>query len=201
MEIQKLVFVDIETTHLDTNLAVPIQIAAIAIDKSSLNTIDEFEIKIDFNRSLADTESLSRNCYNPNKWKKDAVSPQVARSKFSNFCKEHATWDRVSKNGNRYTIAEMAGHNADFYDASIISRWYREHDKYIPLSCWRTGVIDTMHMARIVETVYGERWDSGFSLRALCDRFGILLKNEHNAMEDVVATVDLYRHLYKMIKL
>jgi DNA polymerase III alpha subunit (gram-positive type) len=198
---QKLVFVDIETTHLDTNLAVPIQIAAIAINKSSIKQIDEIEIKIDFNRSLADIEALSRNCYNPNRWKKDAVSPDVARRKFSNFCKEHATWDRISKNGNQYTIAEMGGHNADAYDAPIISKWYRDVNQYIPLSCWRTGVIDTMHMAKVVEITYDERWDSGFSLRALCDRFRILLKNEHDALEDVRATVDLYRQLYNMIKL
>lgn len=197
---QKIVFVDIETTHLDIDLAEPIQIAAIAVDKSSLKVIDEFEIKIKFNESWANKDALKRNHYNPHKWKLEAVSSVEARILFSSFCQKHATWNRTSKKGNQYTVAEMAGHNADAYDAPIISKWYRANNEYIPLSCWRTGVIDTMHMAKIVELVYGENWDTGFSLRALCDRFGILLKNEHDALEDVRATVDLYRVLYNVIR-
>ena len=197
---QKTIFVDIETDRLDPKTANPIQLAAIVVDRDTLKEYGQFEVKLRFNVKAADPKALERNCYTPEDWE-PALVPSVGMMLFSGFLEAHSTWDRISKkSGVSYTTTELAGHNIALYDAVLLREWYKRMDKFLPAAAWVTGPVDTMHMARAIEWARGERWIDGFSLDALCKRFGIVLENAHDALEDVRATVELARALRSMIK-
>lgn len=119
----------------------------------------------------------------------------------NDFLNEFGSWKRTSKSSNKtYTTAELAGHNIALYDAVLLRSWYKRLDGYLPAAAWVTGPVDTMQMARSIEWARGERWEDGFSLGPLCKRFGIVLEGAHDALNDVLATVELAKRLRGMIK-
>lgn len=195
----KTVFIDIETDRLDPKTANPIQIAMIAIESESLFTIEEMELKIYFDISEADESALSRNSYNDRLWISEAIPESHAIREVSDFFNRHSTWNRVSKKGNSYTTCEIAGHNVASYDAVIISNWFKRNGIFCPAATWVTGPIDTMHMARCVAWVKNEQWGDGYSLSALCRKFEIPLEDEHDALCDARATVELAKTLKNII--
>jgi exonuclease I len=194
-----IVWLDIETDRLNPLTANPIQVACIATNRVTLEELDHFEIKIHFNVQAADPSALERNCFDAEIWEKEAVNPSEAILLVSAFFKDYSTWTRISKRSDRqYTTCEIGGHNVAAYDAVVLSQWYKWLDAFCPAATWATGPVDTMHWARAIEFSRGERWESGFSLAALCERFNIVLEGEHNAMNDVAATVELARILKKL---
>ena len=188
---QTTVFLDIETDRLDPKTANPIQIAMVAVNRATLEEIDSFESKIKFDATQADPDALERNCYDVDIWEREAIEPFRAMENIRAFLLRHGDWSRVSRRGNNYYTAEIAGHNAANYDAVVLASFFKRHEAYLPAATWVTGPVDTMHMARCIEWLKNERWESGFSLGALCQRFDISLENEHDAMADVRATVEL----------
>ncbi len=193
----KIVFLDIETNKLDPQTAVPIQIAAIAVDVKRFKIIDEFEVKVQFSLKAADPKALRRNSYIKEVWEAEAVAPHVAATALEAFFDRHATWDRVSiGSGRRKTWCEVAGHNISFYDGPILNRWlYSLRGVGSVAALWTTGPLDTMHWAKCKEFERGQRFANGLSLGALCKYFDITIENEHDAMSDVVATFELAKML------
>jgi len=196
---ERTVFVDLETDRLDPTTANIIQIAAIAVDRDTLEAIEEFEVKVKFDESQADQDALERNSWDVLEWDLHAIRANIAMDKFTQFIKSHATWRRTSARGKTYTTCEIGGHNIAQYDAPIIQRWYKDADVWCPCATYASMVVDTMFWARSVEYALGERWGTGFSNKALCDRFGIMLEGEHDALNDIRATVELARHLRRMM--
>lgn len=195
----RIVWIDIETDKLDPVAAQPIQVACIATDRVTLEEIDSLELKVHFREYHADNDALKRNHYSYDIWYQESLSPDVALDTLTDFFAAHATRKRTSKrSGNGYTTCEIGGHNIAMYDAIILANWYNRAKEFCPAATWVTGPVDTMQWARAVEFARGERWDGGFSLKALCERFGIALDNEHDAMADVKATVELARVLKRM---
>lgn len=197
----KTVFIDMETTHLDTMIAQPIQVALVAVNSQTLNEIESMEIKINFDELEADASALLRNGYDPLTWSQQAISSESALNRISDFFRRHSTWRRTSKAGNEYATCEIAGHNVAGYDAQILMRWYQDHNQFCPAAAWATGPVDTMHMARNLDWLRGKSpHANGYSLGALCKRYNIEIDNEHDAMCDVMATVNLARKLRGEIK-
>ncbi len=196
----KIVFLDIETNKLDPQTAVPIQIAAIAVVSETLEVIDEFETKVDFNLKSADPKALQRNSYNKEVWEVEAVAPHIAAGALEAFFDRHATWTRTSiGSGKRKTWCEVAGHNISFYDGPILNRWlYGLRGVGSVAALWTTGPLDTMHWAKAKELECGIRFVNGLSLGALCKYFDIKIVNEHDALDDVLATVRLAHELRVM---
>ena len=112
-----LIFFDLETAGLEPKQHPIIQIAAIVVD-STLRELESFEAKIRFDESEADPKSLSKNRYDKKQWKREALDPAIAASKFSKFLRRHVTHDMISKDGKPYQV--VAG-RASFVDLS--SRW------------------------------------------------------------------------------
>lgn len=196
---QKTVFVDIETTDLDPQTAEPIQIAAIAVNSKTLEPVEQFEVKIQFDVYAANKKALERNCYTPEGWAKALVNVEAIRL-FTFFLEKHATWERTSQKGTNYVTTELAGHNIALYDGPLLMAWYKRLDQFLPAAAWVTGPIDTMQMARAIAWARGEDWGR-FRLDDLCARFKIPLKHAHDAMDDVMATVELARHLRTFVML
>lgn len=193
----KIVFLDIETNKLDPQTAVPIQIAALATVSKTFEVIDEFEIKVEFNLKTSEPQALQRNSYNEEVWEAEAVRPNVAAAALENFFDRHATWTRVSiGSGKRKTWCEVAGHNIASYDGPILNRWlYTLRGVGSVAALWTTGPLDTMHWSKSKEFEKGIRFVNGLSLGALCKYFNIKIENEHDALDDVMATVELARAL------
>lgn len=196
----KIVFLDIETNKLDPQTAVPIQIAAVAAVSETLEVIDEFETKVEFDLKSADPKALQRNSYNKEVWEAEAVAPHVAAAALEAFFDRHATWTRTSiGSGKRKTWCEVAGHNISFYDGPILNRWlYALRGVGSVAALWTTGPLDTMHWAKAKEFECGIRFVNGLSLGALCKYFNIKIENEHDALDDVLATVELAYELRVM---
>lgn len=195
----RIVWIDIETDKLDPVAAQPIQVACIATDRITLEEIESIELKVKFREYHADLDALERNHYSWATWSKEGLPQDDALETLTEFFAAHSTWSRISKrSGNGYTTCELGGHNIAMYDAIVLSSWYNRAKEFCPAAVWTTGPVDTMQWARAVEFARGERWDSGFSLRALCKRFKIKLENEHDALADIKATVELARVLKRM---
>jgi len=195
--VNKIVFLDIETNKLDPATAVPIQIAALAVNSKSLKIVGEFEAKVKFDLGSADPKALQRNSYNKEVWESEATAPHVVAAALEDFFDRHATWTRTSiGSGKRKTWCEVAGHNISFYDGPILNRWlYNLRGVFSVAALWTTGPLDTMHWAKCKEFEWGRRFVNGLSLGALCKCFGINIENEHDALADVIATVELAKRL------
>lgn len=188
------VFIDIETDRLEPTTANPIQIAMIAVDKVSLEEIEDFEVKIDFDVESASPEALDRNCYDDEVWEYEAIDPATAIGIADDFLLRHSDWKRVTRKGASHITCELAGHNVANYDAVVLKSWYDRRCLYAHFAWWTTGPVDTMHMARCLAWAKGEHWPA-YNLEALCERFEISLENSHDALADVIATVELAKAL------
>lgn len=189
----RTVFFDLETGGLDPSKHPIIQIAAIAVDEN-LRELDTFEEKIKFDLAKADPEALAKNCYDAATWERDASSGLIVVNRFSKFLKQFADVELISQRTNRpYCVAQLIGHNAATFDGPFLQAFYREHDAFLP------GTFFVMDTCQRAKWHFHEHRDSpppaDFKLGTLCAHFGIELTEAHDALADVRATVELYRHL------
>ncbi len=181
MKKQNLAFIDIEATGLDVDTHELIEIGCVLVEqdwdsedkKPTFKIIEEFEIKIKPERiEDADPVSLRVNGYTEEKWA-DASSEKDAMVLF----------------GEKTADAIMVAHNVSF-DSAFIEKAYRT-----------TGVPNKMHFHKL-DTIsiafaklhLDENVDK-YSLRFLCDHFGITNSEPHRALSDAHATFELYKKL------
>lgn len=186
-------FVDIESGGLEFSRPI-IQIAAVAID-SNFRERESIELKIEFDERKADPRALPISKYDPDIWKQHAIAPRKAARHFAAFLRRHATFEMKSKEGKPYRIAQLAGHNAERFDAPFIHAWYRWMGIYCPA---RYMALCTKQKAL---WLFAEDKSltppSDFKLGTLCGYFEVPLRPEdaHDALADVRATVELYRKM------
>jgi DNA polymerase-3 subunit epsilon len=180
MKAHNLAFIDVETTGLDADQHELIEIGCVVarqVPQSGkgpmLEILDEFEYKIlPEHLETADPESLAINGYTDEKWV-GAISLEDAMEKFS---------DRVRG-------ASFVAHNA-FFDYAFIEHAFK-----------KTGVKNFMHYHRLdtVSIAFAKLYDKTevekFSLRFLCEYFGVKNKNAHTALSDARATFEVYKKL------
>ena len=109
----RVVFVDLETGGLDHNTHPIIQVAAVAFavelweNECEWREVGSFERKVKFREEACDPEALKLR-YRPEDWV-DAVAPFRANDQLSQFLRDHATVERMSKAGKPYKVAQLAG--------------------------------------------------------------------------------------------
>ena len=128
---EKLIFFDLETAGLEPEQHPIIQIAAVAVD-SSLCELESFEVKIHFDESDADPNSISANHYSEETWNLEAVQAAIAAKRFSKFLRRHATIDMLSRHGKPYRVAQMVAHNGERFDGPFLHAWYRRLGLFCP---------------------------------------------------------------------
>ena len=207
---ERIVFIDLETGGLMDVVAgvvkirkPVIQIAAVAVD-SRLAECGRFETKISFDESDADAFALRKNGYDRDTWRRESVSPLVAAKRLIRFLRQHATVDRVSSSGRIFQVAKLAAHNAERFDGPILFAWYehlaKKHPKdhlFFPASF---SVLCTKQKAYwLFEDDKSLTPPEDFRLETLCRYFGVPFdeRQAHEALYDVLATVDLYRAMIK----
>lgn len=183
MKKHNLVFLDIETTGLNPDTHEIIELGAILVEQTfdatgrgNLRVLKEAEWKIiPEHIETADPEALRINGYSQEDWK-NAVSLNRALTEFKELA--------------RGGIA--VGHNVSF-DLSFIEKAFRKEKLVYPLHYHK---LDTISLA------YAKLWDKKdaqtFSLKALCEYFGIVNEKAHTALADTRATLALYKKIFEI---
>jgi len=187
---ERLVFVDLETGGLKPWRPI-IQIAAIAVD-SDLHELERYEAKLQFDEKFANPKSLCKASYSPELWKTEAQPAGIVLQQFSELLRRHATVDQVSAKRRVFQVAQIVAHNGAF-DGAFLSAWFSRFDQFLPASprvfCTLQRAIWLFHEDKTLTP------PPDFTLRTLCHYFNVSLKasEAHEALNDVRATVELYR--------
>lgn len=183
------IFFDCETGGLEPKNPT-IQIAAIAIDDSDWSEEAVFQCKIQFKESDCEPEALKLNRYDPDVWKKEAVSKASVACRLNEFSKPYRSVQMLSKRtGEPYSVAKLCGHNALLFDLPRLRELYA--GAFFPFVY---HVKDTLQRAL---WFYDEHPDlprpESLKLGVLCAAFGISTDGAHDALTDVRLTVALAR--------
>lgn len=187
---ERLVFVDLEPAGLEPWRPI-IQLAAIAVD-SRLRELERFEAKLRFQTKYADPNSLRKASYSSERWRHEAQPARSVMSHFTELLRRHATVAQPSANGRVFPVAQLVAHNGAF-DGAFLRAWYDRAGQFLPASprvfCTLQRAIWLFHEDKSLTP------PPDFALRTLCHYFGVPLGAEeaHDALNDVRATVDLYR--------
>jgi len=187
---ERLVFVDLETAGLKPWRPI-IQIAAIAVDVK-LRELERFEAKLQFDEKFANPKSLCKASYSVERWQEEARPAGEVMKQFTDLLRRHATVDQMSSKRRVFQVAQLVAHNGAF-DGAFLSAWYDRFGEFLPASprvfCTLQRAIWLFHEDKSLTP------PPDFSLRTLCHYFGVSLRasEAHEAMNDVQATVELYR--------
>lgn len=180
----RIVFFDVETGGLDP-LRHPItQIAAVAVDER-FREVETIERKLWFQEGDAESSALEMNHYDPETWRREAVSPAFGMGAFAELCRRHATFTKTSKAGRPYKVARLAAHNAPF-DAGFVVEWFKASGTFLPAACYEA--LDTLGLARWASMGSASK-PVDHKLASLCQWLDIPLPDAHDALADVRATV------------
>jgi len=180
MKTHNLAFIDVETTGLNPDLHEIIDLGVVLVRQvpqegkgPALEVVGELEYKIIPERLFnADPESLKINGYTPEKW----ASALPLKEVMEDFAVQTKS-------------ASFVAHNVAF-DLEFIKRAFE-----------RSGVKSEMHYHRIdtISMAFAKLYHNPkvekFSLRFLCEYFGIKNENAHTALSDARATFELYKKL------
>lgn len=168
-------FIDIETTGLNLKKNEVIEIGCV-LTTPELEVIEEFELKIKPERiENADPVALKVNHYNEKDWE-------------NSYDLKEGMEILVEKTQN----CIMVGHNVSF-DAGFLEYSFN-----------KTQIINKMHYHKLdtVSIVWAKLHREPdldhFSLRELCERFGIKNERAHSALPDARATFLLYKKLMEL---
>lgn len=195
---QRLIFIDLETGGPDPKRHPIIQLAAVAIDQTG-EVLEAFEAKLRFDGKKANAHSLRKNHYHPGVWAKEACEPKETAKNFATFLRRHATVSMLSAEGRSFQVAQLVAHNAD-YDGPFLSTLYDRLGLYLPA---RRQVLCTLQLALWHFAIFQAKPPPNFQLATLCAYFGIPFHAAaaHDALADVIATVQLFIALRKSVPL
>lgn len=175
---------DVETTGLDPLENEIISIAMLILDER-FEVVRE-KVIYAFPEKPVTEEAAKRNGYTPDKWlDKGAVSQAAMFSEVYNFVKP-------------YNKLLPLGHNVKF-DLGFLRSLFDDFDSDEFKNFFSYHSLDTVTAAIMFDMIQFHTMGVEYSLEKLCERFGIRLRNAHDALEDVRATVELFRHLYQVM--
>jgi DNA polymerase III epsilon subunit-like protein len=193
-------FFDLETGGVE-DCHPTIQVAAVAVDISQPDwpVVESYEQKVEFDVDKCDTRAFELNHFDPKVWEKEAASPVKVRADMESFFRRHQTWQLISKAGNAYTTAKVAGHNIAAFDLPRLKKlwgkrftpfcWWYPFDTYLA-AVWKFGIAGASDAPE------------NFRLETLCGHFGIKASDgeAHDALVDVMITIELAKHLLEKNK-
>lgn len=183
MKLNKLAFIDLETTGLDPEKHEIIEIGCILVEPiyidgklSDLKKLEEIEIKVrPTNISTADPEALRINRYSEIDWLFAVDLPKA-----------------IELLAQKTDGAVMVAHNISF-DWSFLSKAFSQ-----------TGVVNKMsyHRLDLLSIAFAKlhRDDrlQKYNLWSLAEYFGINNEKAHTALADVQTTLEIYKRLMSL---
>ena len=97
-------------------------------------------------------------------------------------------------------MAQLVAHNAERFDSPFLHAWYRRLGLFLPA---RYMALCTKQRALwLLEEDKSLTPPANFQLQTLCEYFGVSLPAEaaHDALNDVRATVELYRAIRRHVQ-
>ncbi len=176
-KIDKLIFIDTETTGLSPTTHEIIEIGIVQVDPITLNDFDQAEYKVlPQSIATADERALAMNHYSFMSWRgakpfQDEVGPYL------------------SKLSTPKSI--ICGHNIKF-DIAFLESMY---SKYSPeLSFSYGGTLDTQSLAKHLAVA-----TPSYRLGVLCQKFGVEIETskQHSALYDILANVALFKSMFR----
>jgi len=184
------IFMDLETGGVEDHHP-DIQLAAVAVREWEI--LDTFERKIAFDERAADPEALRINSYDRDVWYDKALPEEQVVLEFAGFLEQYRVLRKVSRRGNVFHVARLAGHNVARFDAPRLLRMFkRNRGTFLPGDAFMP--LDTMQLALWYFADTDEKPEN-FKLGTLCDFFAIDTEGAHDALADVLNTVELAQHL------
>lgn len=186
-----LVFTDIETIGLDPSGPIR-QIAAIAVNHD-LDELESFEAKIKVDWRGVHLWQANRRRRPPRPL---PVEELGAARQFAAFLLRHATTDLPLASGAMLRVAQLAAHQAS-HDGPFLQSFFERNQSFYPgdfrMLCTVQRAIWYFHEHKALVP------PSDYKLTTLCRYFGVPLRDEdaHDALNDVRATVSLYRAIRK----
>ena len=225
LELQKIMFIDIETTGLDPKRNEIIELAAVLtifnIKTLKYQTIDKFHIKIkplrtkEISQRALDIQDLTIEDFE----KPEYLNPITA---FLKITDKFSEWSNNEDPRNKML---MAGYNVITFDSAFLRNFFKEYgDEKTQFSRWfHRGVQDIYHQVvssyalfshydkfpkREALKEYEENGEpkikkiikTSFTLSDICKHWGIEIKNVHTAQGDVNATIKVAEFLHSMIR-
>lgn len=173
---QTMVYFDFEAGVV-TPTHPSIQLAAIAVTDDA--EVGSFEQKISFDVSTADPDALAMNHYSAEEWA-DACAPGIASARFAAWLRPYCTEQRVSKGGNPYSVALLAGYNALTFDYPRLKALFGA--QFLPCD---VRVRDVLQRALFW---FDEHPDApkpaNYKLKTVAESFGIDTSGVHDALRD-----------------
>ena len=188
----RIVFFDLETGGLEPTRHPIIQIAAVAVDASSLEEIESLNVLLQFSVDDCSPEALEINSYNKERWGEQAVPAGVAQTQFTEMLRRFSTVEQKSKKGNTFCVAQMAGHNIASFDMLFLQHWYKKTGAFLP-AFYRP--LDTLQRAAWYFQENAVPLPENLKLGTLCAHFGVPIPEgeAHDALADVRGNIALYK--------
>lgn len=176
MREKRLAFIDLETTGFNPLTQEVIEIGCLFAklnDKGMYEELDSFEIKVKPDHiETADAEALRINRYNENDWM------------FGHTQKEAFTMLSQKCEG-----CVLVAQNTPF-DYSFLVAGFMRHGLKDPFFFAK---LDTISLAYLRFRKDPEM--TSFSLKSLCDKYGIKNEKAHNALADIRVTFEVFKKL------
>lgn len=161
-----------------------IQLAAIAVRDGV--EVASFEQKISFSVEDCDPQALAMNHYSPEAWT-DAVPGLVAAMRFSAWLRPFCEVQKVSRAGNPYQVARLAGYNAVAFDLPRLRTLFGS--SFLPCEFL---VRDILQRALFYFDEMGEPPEN-FKLVTVAEWLGISVNGAHDALFDVRLCAAVHR--------
>ena len=188
-----LVIFDLETGGVEPQHP-DIQLAALVLDGD--REAGAFHARIQFDEDACDPEALKMNSYDRELWKAEALPERVVVAQFSRFLEPYRSIEKMSRRtGRPYTIAKLAGHNAQRFDGPRLRAMFERHDRFLPADSY--GTLDTWQRALWWFHETGAHPPKSYKLTSLCEHLGISVPEAgaHDARIDVALTAELIKRL------
>ena len=187
MNIDKLIFVDLETTGFDPEVNQIMQISAV-----DCFTGEIFNEYVRFRTNHMNSRALEINHYNEDLWEEKAITQKKAFYAFQEWLSKRLYYTRTNKKGEEYNTAMIAGHNLSCFDINFLKEWECMFcdSLHIDYACF-----DTLQLARWLLPELDSH-----SLERLCYYYEIDVEDLHNSLTDVLCNVKIaYKILSDMV--
>lgn len=170
---RNLVFVDLETTGLDSEKHEIIEVAILVVEPRTFQVITEYVTKVKpQHMKTADPVALNMGVYNEEGWE-DAKDLKTVMNEIN----------KLSEDGM------FSGWNVVF-DYSFLSKAFNDLS-IMPLCDYH--VVDVMSIA--FSRLYFKKDPQGLSLRKVAPVLGVDLDEKHGAFKDIEATYKIFKKL------
>ena len=177
MLIKDILVIDVETTGIDPMSDTLVQLAALILDKKTLDVCREFSMFIRPETKISESAKATHGL--EEKALRHAEKSCTVLKKFQNFAPPTAL---------------LSGHNVSF-DVSFLKSSYARCNLTFPFDY---HTIDIWSIAFFILGASGIKLET-YSLSVLANYFGIPRREKHDALEDVRVSARILKYLFDLI--